>query len=348
MYKVSIDLGYGWTKALSQEGGAVSFPSVVGPGHDRMPELVSPDPADIHVEVDGEEFFVGELARKESLGGTFTLERNKIRHRSTSVLLATAAAMTVPGSVPQVFLATGLPVLDYAAQKEEMENFLSSFRARVRFIEGPLAGEVREVRFARVLVFPQAAGAVYSVLRSPDGRVRYGDFLKDGSMIGAVDVGFKTTDFVVFEAGRSLKLRSDLCGTVDAGVYDLYRPLMMAFTRKTGGRLDDTEVEELVRDGSIFYAGRERIFTREIAAAKESLSRKIRDRVEAHWGRKSDFLRAVFLVGGGALLLAQELSGLHPMVIPVDDPQWANARGFLAVAAMAEEAERRAGIPVAP
>lgn len=262
MYKIGIDLGYGEVKAVNQQGKSMIFPSIVGLGHDRQSEILAQNTKGLdalHVRLGDEEFFVGELARRESLAGaSITLEANKIHLPETRVLLATAAALLAPADMSAIHLATGLPLEEYSAQKNDFYRYLKNFWATVHFLGGPMEGESKTIRFADVTIIPQGLSAMQLAIY--DGtRPRFDDVTQTGNLFALIDVGFRTTDFAVVEIGSNKRplLRRDLCGTVNVGVASTYRPLQQAFNKITGSVLEERNIPHILSEGTIFHRGQE-------------------------------------------------------------------------------------------
>ena len=89
----------------------------------------------------------------------------------------------------------------------------------------------------RALVFPQGASAIFSALINHEGKYTYPQFMNNGSLVGLIDIGFRTTDFVVVEIQEngSFIPKAKLSGTVDDGVNNLYRDIRQAYKTQTGG-----------------------------------------------------------------------------------------------------------------
>jgi len=332
VFKIGLDLGYGYVKGVNQTGKEVSFPSLVCEGFDRpLSGLFGGSSGDGEnnlnlIVTDGaaREIFVGELARREGRNVSFAFDEDKAAHPATQDLLAAAGYLLFPeGHVP-VHLVTGLPLEQYIHKKDEFKQVLDRFSVFVRHKEGR---NVKSIRFAKVTVFPQAAGAVYHAVW--DDRSKY---LVKGGYLGLVDIGFKTTDFIVFLVEDRLIMREDLSGTINAGVSAVQATVDKMFTAKTGGRLDVPELMRLVDSGRIAFKGEELEFSREIEAIKYDFAKTIKDRLKGTWGNKLNFFHSILLAGGGATALGRALIGLHPSAVIVRDPQFANARGFLKVA----------------
>jgi len=203
----------------------------------------------------------------------------------------------LPAGISTVHLATGLPYEDYRHQRQPMEKMLRNFQTNVEFHGGPLNGESRAIRFHQVTVFPQAAGAVYASLDAQTLRQVAGS----GKLISVVDVGYKTTDVVTFEAGDTFRLRSDLSGTVDQGISDLERRILAAFNERTGRRLDQARAGRLIEEGGMHLGGQFIELRDQISQAKEALTGLIMDKVRLVWRDYADLIWRVYLVGGGCL-----------------------------------------------
>jgi len=337
MFKIGLDLGYGFVKGVNEAGKGIVFPSLVSAAYDRpLSALFGGQKENIinnmHIILTNgqkEEYFVGELARREGRNVSYAFDEDKIDHPSTRALLAAASMILFPEEDVPVHLVTGLPLEQFVKQREEFEDMLKNFKIIASFKEDQ---KVKVIKFARVTIFPQAAGAVYGAIL--DNIQKY---LIPGSYIGLIDVGFKTTDFIVFISEDKLVLREDLSGTINIGMAALNNAADKLFTQKTGSKLDIPELMRLINTGKIFYKGRELDFSQELATVKAEISRVIKDRIKSAWGSKMDFFNTVFLAGGGAKELQTGLSDIYEKTILVEDPQFANARGFLKVAAMSDK-----------
>jgi len=340
MFKIGLDLGYGYVKGINEENRKVVFPSLVGMGYKRsLSGLFDRNKSDIqnnmHVVVGGndgqKEYFVGELARREGRNVSYAFDEHKVNHPNTKALIAAASGFLLPEEDVDVHIVTGLPLEQFMHQKEEFKDMLKNYNLIVEF-RG--YGKVKIVKFDRVTVFPQAAGAVYYSIMNDLSK-----YLVKGSYIGLVDIGFRTTDYIVFYISEKLSLREDLSGTVDIGMSELNNTADRLFTGKTGTKLDIPELLQLVQQGSIFYRGKEMNLKDELDTVKYELARTIKDRIKSVWGSKLDFFNTVFLAGGGVKALSGHMTDIYENTVTVKDAQFANARGFLKVA----EIEDRGG-----
>jgi plasmid segregation protein ParM len=340
MFKIGLDLGYGYTKGINEAGKRIVFPSLVGTAYNRNLGAVFGGGNDdilenLHIAIsDGRnrnEFFVGELARREGKNTSYAFDEDKINHPNTRALLAAASVLLFPEEDVPVHVVSGLPLEQYVHQKDEFREMLGNFRVMVE-MKG--RDRVKVIKYNRVTPFLQAAGAVYhAILDDIKG------YLVEGSYLGLIDIGFRTTDYIVFVINRGrLVLREDLSGTLDIGMAVLNNAVDKMFTDRTGSKLDIPELMHLVKQESIFYRGKEIVFGKEINAVKHEIARVIKDRIKIVWGNKLDFFHTIFLAGGGAKQLKRFMGDFYHNIQIVKDGQMANALGFLKVAKLQEKA----------
>ncbi|MDI6707275.1 MAG: ParM/StbA family protein [Bacillota bacterium] len=340
MFKIGLDLGYGYTKGVNEAGRRVAFPSLVGAAYDRKLGSIFARKAhedvieNMHVVIsdgrNGQEYFVGELARREGKNTSYAFDEDKINHPNTRALLAAASFLLFPEEEVPVHIVSGLPLEQYVHQKNEFRGMLEGFKAVVG-VKG--SDRTRVVKFQRATPFLQAAGAVYYAIMDELNR-----YLVEGAYIGLVDIGFRTTDYIVFVVSKGrLVLREDLSGTLDMGMSALNNAVDKLFTQRTGTRLDIAELMHLVESGSIYYRGEKIEFGREVDAVRSEVARVLKDRVKVVWGNKLDFFHTIFLAGGGAKQLKGHMNDLYSNVVTVKNAQMANALGFLKVAELEEK-----------
>ncbi|MCL6479613.1 MAG: ParM/StbA family protein [Peptococcaceae bacterium] len=316
--EIAIDVGYGFTKALSVSS-KVLIPSVVSAYRDLVLSDISRNGTGHAVQIrrlDGSvsRHFVGDLALREGHVASFTLEREKHRHPNHDILLLTAARLLGAGS--GATLVAGLPIAYYKTQKEDLKKHLESLHAEVS-VNG---GAFERVSFGKVIIYPQGAGALFTMTGLPEN-----------GLVLLVDVGQKTTDYITAEvSGGRVKPVSSLCGSVETGVYAVYEALAQEFQARTGAPLASIRAAEIVsNNGVIYYFGKEMDFSNSLKKIRTEVAQSIADQVQAALGDRFAFLRNVYLAGGGAEALPQ-LSSMFPFAQSLPDPQWANARGFLA------------------
>ncbi|MEW5899819.1 MAG: ParM/StbA family protein, partial [Bacillota bacterium] len=304
---ISIDLGYGYTKGVSEKKKVI-FPSVVAPARDLVLADLSQNGIGHQVEIRTlsgrtKKYFIGELAIRE--GGqvaTFTLERQKHMHPNHDVLILAAARLL--GAKAGATLVTGLPVAYYRTQKDELARHLMGLHADVSMDGSPFT----RISYGKVVVYPQGAGAL---LTAPE--------LPPSGLVCLVDVGYKTTDFVTAEI-RDSQARpvSSLCGSIETGVYYAEAIAGNSYQAKTGAPANPARLPEILQVGRFAFRGAEVDFRREAAAAREAVARTIADQVLTSLGNRADEIARFYLAGGGAEALP-ELVELLPGVVKLPE-----------------------------
>jgi len=346
---VAVDLGYGFVKAISSSGKRVIFPSLVGKGYDRgITNILGDTPNDIfnmHVNITGEDYFVGELAN-ESRSLSRIFERERFNHLYTHILLNTAIQLVTDGRGGSVNLSTGLPLDFYQAQAKDFQSSIIGIQSHIDWKSGLLFEVAKQVNIERALVFPQGASAIFSALINHDGKFTYPHFMHQGSLIGLIDIGFRTTDFVVVEIQEngSFVPKAKLSGTVDDGVNNLYRDIRQAYKTQTGGAdLSEHYISRILKDERLMYKGNKIDFSQIIQSSKKSIATNIVDRLKNVWAEESDLFDAIFLAGGGGELFEPYIQPhFDNRLLKITESQFANTIGYLRLGkAVFDQLERR-------
>lgn len=334
MEVVAVDLGYGFVKAMSSNGKQVLFPSIVGNGYQRgMMDLfgdTSQDLSNIHVQVQGEDYFVGELA-KESRSQSRIFERERFNHMYTHILLNVAIQLVTDKNTSAVKVVTGLPLDFYQSQAKDFQVSITGVQPGLKWQSGPVTGS-RQIAIEEALVFPQGASAIFAALMDKNGQPNHAEQIREGSIIGLIDIGFRTTDFVVVEMkqGGSFVPKTKLSGTVDEGVFNLYREIRQAYKTKTGGAdLGETYVDRILRDKELTYRGEKIDFSQVIDKSLQAITANIVDRLKAVWAEESDLFDSIFLAGGGGALFADQFQpAFDNRLKTIPSSQFANTVGY--------------------
>ncbi len=344
MFKIGIDLGYGFVKGVNESGQKVCFPSVVARASKRqLGSLLGGATKEYAVQINGEAYSVGERALR---GGDATraFGEDRYEHFSTPVLMATAATILLEGYAQPVHLATGLPLSYYTVHGERLRDAI--LRMAGTRVEIPrLCERPRCLNIGGVSIYPQAMGALWGHLLDDNGRLKDPASARRGGLVGIVDIGYKTTDFLLADLA-GLEIMDELSGTINMGTSDIYKEVQNEIQNETGRVIDLLKVEGAALSGRLWFMGREI----DIAAKSEPLGKKvaenIADRLRLAWRDQRRFLRCLYVAGGGAETLARHLETGESPVECIPDPQYANARGFLGVATAKER--KAVAAPVRP
>ncbi len=334
MFVVSIDLGYRYVKGVNSRREKIILPSFVSTGHRRQfNDLFGQSKSGIHLDhlhvvlhESGEEkqFFVGELACK-SRNPIIPFAENKIRHFATRAMVSTATGLLTHGNEGRLHITSGLPLMQFQQLKNEMYHYLKGLDLTVELVHLDGAKSIRRVKFDRVTLFPQGAGAVFYVTTAQR------NFLdRKNIRVGLVDIGGKTTEALMFQVAEGVEVVSEYCDTFDLGTSMVEDRVREVFYEKTGRRLDDKELHESIQQRVIYFRGKEYSLQQMLEEAREELALNIQEELNRLWGKAQDFVYLILWAGGGAADLYPHLRTQNSLL--VKDPQFANAMGNLFVA----------------
>lgn len=333
-----MDLGYGFVKAISAKTRKqIMFPSLVGSGHDLsvtgLFDGIKNDLSNIHVVFGDKEYFVGELAERESRTVSRVFEQERFDHIYTKVLLNVAIQLVTDKEVNTVNLSTGLPLDFFDSQRKRFRESLLGTQPYVYWKSGTYKGENKKITINDALIFPQGIGAIFSALYNEDGTFAYPHLMQRGNLIALIDIGFRTTDFTVVEIreDKSFIPNIKLSGTIDGGVVDLHKQIRQYFKNQTGGAdLNEFHMSRILENKQISYKGKRIDITEPIFLSKRAIANNLADQLKAIWAEEADLFDAIFLAGGGGELFKKEFeSHFHDRTQTIKASQFANAIGYL-------------------
>lgn len=289
----------------------------------------------IHVRIDGEDWFVGDLAYRQGSEIIQVLNKEKFGHKSTDILIKTALsfmARKLSGNPKKFHTITGLPVSVCSSENIKMlENSLQGEHAAE--FNWELLGkpsEKIEYKVDKVKVIPQPMGTLFDLVLDDKGQVKETDDaldLAEGS-IAIIDIGFGTTDFMISEGfeyidkySRSINSAvSNVCANLsnrisedlkeEIPIYEMQRHLLTREIASGGKVIDLKDVIENVLD-DIFQ---------EIYTTGQSL-----------WKQKKN-IDAFIITGGGAYLFFDRfksvLGSQANILRPEKEAEYSNVKGF--------------------
>ncbi len=323
--RVAVDVGYGWTKAVAEDGGRVSFPSVLAPYSSPGGSL-----SEFGFRGEGQVVTVGGVEQNETylFGNDALHNRAAFRpwdsraseRKGYDLLLYAALAHLMPMG-GEVDLSLGLPMGEFEIQQMDLKV---RFRGSSTFVA---IGSLLPVPFTirKVVVLPQAMGAFLAMATDPS--IGKGPYL-------VVDVGMRTTDFFVVERRQDgLHARKDISDSLEMGCAAFYDMVQAAAQEMTGAILSrERDVEVAIEDGGVLsHRGRQYDLVPAIERSKSRIGTLITSQVRERIGDEWDRMGAVLVVGGGADLVRESITKAHSNVLTPQDPVFANAQGFLSV-----------------
>lgn len=337
--RISVDIGFGYTKAVSEAGREVTFPSVVGRKfassldgifggnqEDYIVTLSYPEKPD----EDAQTFYVGDAAM--TAGGNRTWEEEHAKNRNLDILISTAMALLNEKNDEPVQLAVGLPMSVYVAQQNELKKRLTGLAINVA-----IGKKTKELQVESVFVFPQGAGVYYAALHDIDGSIKNIDLVN--KQVAVIDVGYRTTDFLFMVKGKKglMPRPEPFSGTEDVGMNTAHQEIQTAIMKPLRGQqadILDIEKALLWHNGMMPVKGGEFDLKPYRKAAYESLANHITSLLKRRWGDDIHTLSAIIIGGGGGDALYSYFEGGFPAATKVEKPEYANARGYLAAQAI--------------
>lgn len=321
--QISLDLGYGYTKGISGKQRII-IPSVIGPAQDSSLDYGSSYDHILEFKKPGEmqtqKVFVGELAIETGRAAQASLSRDKFSQKIAVVLAMTAAYLL--GAEKQVGLITGLPLVYYKNKEQRMalEKMLSSVNLYASVDGGPM----KYISFSQAKVFPQGVGVLFAQNKLPDN-----------GLLGVIDIGFFTTDFLLINCTPNGVRRIEGADySIETGVSTAIKILTNRITQLTGAPLPFIRAQRIWESGEkeMFFRGRTFDIGQIINDVKEEVGRAVAESVQIQWSEHVDNIRHIYLAGGGALVFQDEINKVFPQSQLVQDAQWANAVGFYRMA----------------
>ncbi|MEC1158707.1 ParM/StbA family protein [Cytobacillus horneckiae] len=333
---VSIDIGYGYVKAISSSGKRALFPSVVGSGRERnlanfmKTNDLKTDLSEMHIKINDKHHYIGEMALRNSIDGSRVFERERYNHDYTTILLHAAIQTVISDDTHEVLLFTGLPLDYYKSQVKQFKQKILTESPVIEWVSG-LSNGTKQVKITDTSIFPQGMAAIWAALINHEGRFLNNELLKEGTLIAVIDIGFRTTDICVVEMkghGGFIPLLP-YSDTIDQGVINLHENIKRSYQDKTGGAdISETTINKIIKNLSINYKGKKIDMTNEVNEAHQSVANSINDRINTLWKNESDTFDQIFTVGGGGKALTGYMQdNFDNRLETIVDGQFANAIG---------------------
>ncbi|HUN09090.1 MAG TPA: ParM/StbA family protein [Aggregatilineales bacterium] len=324
---VGLDVGYGVVKAVT-DTSEISFPSVSGHAREikfQAETLASRYPGDQLIDEEGH-WFVGDLALNQLPAGEILRLRGRTANEATMgnafrLRLAKAALGKLLGSgvgngdVVHLRLASGLPV-DYMRDAGEFKAGLVGQHR----IQTDAADFV--VNITEVMVMPQPYGSAYAMMLTPAGEINvYHTWMRTG----VCDVGTYTVDLVLDDDGDYVDAES---GSVESGVYTAQERIAAMLERDYREKIPHKIVESVLKTGMFTAHGKTIDYRSEVEEALQPLRSATLNLMSEKWQRGTT-VDVIYLSGGGAELVYEEVYRAYPQTKLVPQAQMANARGYL-------------------
>ncbi len=334
---VGIDLG---TSSIKISVGEKKYriPSLIGEPNPGFKGIVA-DKSWINnlvVTLDsGEEYYIGELARLQSMVKIPLAREGKMKSAKDVMVAIKASLGLICERSEQTFvIATGVPVATGRNEMEALSKSIIGFHNVV--IKNDATGEVKKIR-AKVLaapVMPEPYGAWYHLLKMK-GEEKAVDTV-------IIDIGYGSTDILTVYNGNIMRPAS---GSITEAVDTLVTKVAQFLTDKTGKMVKPEALIATLEKGktTVAIGGTLYDIKPQIDATASYVVLAIIDEVERLMGNlPPDAMIRYFIIEGGgvyyfgekikeALLDKGFIRSLDQVLIP-EEPVLANAMGFELIA----------------
>jgi plasmid segregation protein ParM len=320
---MGLDIGFGFTKCIDGEQ-AVIFTSRMRP----YPEAPEAPPEGYLVDIDKARFAIGHEGHSEELFEDFARGPERLLDGFAKGLTLTAAAHYAEQEAP-LQIVLGLPISEAQRWQGILTERLIGYH-KIGLASGHRPWVQKNVHIRKIHVVPHPLGTFINLIMDHEGRHRNAEV--QHQKVALVDIGFRTTDIMVMEAGRFCNRGS---ATLGIGMADGLQAIARKLHREKVVIPDVAHFYRAVglghmRIGDQAYnlnSLRDQIY-QQLAA---TLADRINDRLREHWD-----LERLLLTGGGAVDLADRLAALlHGEVDLIEheqDVRLSNAQGYLSLA----------------
>ena len=321
---IGVDLGYGFVKVSDGKNDRI-FPSVVGQA--RILRYVSdenPDQSSIknlNVLIDDREYFVGDLANRQSEVVMVSLNENRMDEQISKVLVVTGLALLSDNKTSSYNIVTGLPVGCFSDTKQSLiQLFKGTHRITQRRNQKNEIEQVINVN--EVKVVPQPFGTFFNLILDNNGSLI--DEKLAGSKVGIIDIGFRTTDYIVVD---NLENIDRLSGSTNTGLSTAYGIISELLKDEFKISKPIYQLDEIVKNGVIRISGKSYNLDEIKKHAFSVVAEKLITEVNSLWVNKWE-LDTVFITGGGGISIYEYMLPHFENISLVKGTQFANVYGF--------------------
>jgi len=229
-----------------------------------------------------------------------------------------------------VAITTGLPVSHYYLPGGQKNEALIKGKI-INLNRGVTSASAKMAKIVKSNVSTEAISAYFDMIMNMDGsQSEHYEQLKEET-VGVIDIGGKTTDCAVVHPGGQ-QVDADRSGSFDVGLLNLNDTVSgLLRARYELENVPPRMVEQAIRTGKVKIAGEQVTVADLVAVEKQRLVEKMISGVRTKIGNGKD-LDSVIFVGGGSIVLREQLTPLFKHGLFPEHPEFANARGMYKIA----------------
>ncbi|MBA3012176.1 MAG: ParM/StbA family protein [Proteobacteria bacterium] len=323
---VGIDVGFGFTKAYNGKNSVI-FKSLIGDATDiQFRSFLGEESStsNLHITLNDKSYFLGNYAEQQSNIAEFTLDQEKLIENFVKILAIAAAGICCNTAGP-INVVTGLPVGYLKRDSRRLKEMIQGIH-EITFHTANGRDETKRIHIDKIHVIPQPIGSIFNLIFDEFGKIK--DKNLASQKLGVVDIGFKTTDFSIFDHLQYIERGSS---TMDTGISKCFSVFANKLRQESNINIELYRIFKFVKSGMIKIKGKEynitnlkkRVYTHAASAIASDLNRL--------WENDWD-IDTIILSGGGSVELSEYLSpNIEGNVIPIPkdvDARFNNVQGY--------------------
>ncbi len=221
-------------------------------------------------------------------------------------------------------LVTGLPVDEYKQYKDSLQEQLLKEHS-IELIDGNSSIK-KNIKLNKCKVVPQPFGTIFNEMLTDDGGVKTEKYLD--SIIGVIDIGFRTTDFVIT---NKLEFIDKLSFTSSVALNTAYKYIAHKMKDELNVNKSIYQLDDIMRTGTIGIKGEKYDITDIRDRAFDLAAQQIISEIHSFWPHLWEF-STILIAGGGGMALFDYIKEEIDNCFLVDDAQFSNVDGYLKIA----------------
>lgn len=255
-------------------------------------------------------------------GERLTVKPTKVTDENYYILTLAAVAKELERRGKRsanVYLAVGLPLTRFGAEKQEFINYLS----KREVVHYKYEQKTYDIKIVKVSVFPQCYSAVVDRISAYTKKVLI------------VDIGSWTLDIMPI---INKSPDESQCITAPQGLISCMREINKQCVRMFGGEIDESEIQQVMRYGSSDIDAK---YLEVIKSNLVNFSNEVYNRIGEH-GFNLATTQVIFVGGGASVMRLFGNQNDRRNISYIEDVK-ANAKGYETLARMAVKAKGRVG-----
>lgn len=332
---VGSDLGYGQIKTVSGEMHSRFLSAVGTPVSDfgRVAAITTEKELieSLAITYDGTKYYIGHNAITNTRNGRLTLRQNKAESEENKIKFMTSLALFTQEDqeYAEFDVITGLPVLEFKNQKEQLYQMIFNYGRPFEFKMhyGPKVIN-KKIKIKTIKVISQGEGAFYDFVLDNDGKIIKQKANLVGGKVMVVDAGYRTTDIVTMENGKYIEPMSD---QFNKGINQMHQEVLRLIMDRLNIKKEIKDMDEIIRSGKLFHNMKEFNVSKIIEDAARPFAADIVDNLHTVSNDTLGSMQRVLLGGGGGIIILPYVKELLNGIVEVsllDNAEFCNASGY--------------------